>query len=292
MRQFACLALLAASSVAVAQHCSPRSGISIRFSTGFGYSAYHSLHHSPSRYYSTCPPSYGAGIVYRWYPTHSYSRPRVVCDPPAVVTFRNDCPSRPALPPVVKVIVVNAPEREDSAPTRVRVVKEAPVRIVTTCDGTCVTECDACRTRLSGGWASLARGDAHAALREFSFEVEKHPDDARAKVGYALALAATGDHTNSVWAIRRALKLNEAALDQAPKAPDFRERVREIRDAFAQRAASDQARAADRFMVAALSHMLGEHGRAEEALTAAALAGDTDESVTILRARIESAAGG
>jgi hypothetical protein len=286
MRQFVCIALLAATSAALGQHCSPNSGISIRFSTGFGYSTYH----HPSRYYSTCPPYYGAGVVYRRYPTYSYTRPRVVCDPPAVVTFRNDCPPRQPLPPVAKIIVVNAADHDEPAPTRVTVVRQAPVRVVTTCDGVCEIECDACRARLSGGWAYLARGDARTALREFSFEVEKHPDDARAKVGYALALAFTDDFINSVWAIRRAIKLNAAALEQAPKAPDFRERVREIRDAFAQRAASDQARAADRFMVAALSHMLGEHGRAEESLTAAELAGDTDESVAILRARIESAA--
>lgn len=66
------------------------------------------------------------------------------------------------------------------------------------------------------GWTQLAEGRPDEALRIFSDEVYLSPDRAVARVGKALALAHEGHLGEGVSIMRSAVRIDPAALEQAP----------------------------------------------------------------------------
>ena len=66
--------------------------------------------------------------------------------------------------------------------------------------------------RESSGWVQLANGQVLAALDSFTREINSYPKAGIPKIGYALAIAADGDLTRAVLAMREALRHDPDSL--------------------------------------------------------------------------------
>ena len=64
-------------------------------------------------------------------------------------------------------------------------------------------------------WSLLRRGETRRAVREFAVLALRSMDDARPKIGFALAAADLGRDGSAVKALRRALELDRSALRAA-----------------------------------------------------------------------------
>lgn len=219
-------------------------GYGHRQSDWFGYGGSHHGHRSLAhRVYSH--------DVYYHRPVHTtvvVERP--VCPPPAVIVERPYCPTpvvverpvyidRPVVQPVVREVpVYREIERDPYAEHRV-------------------------------GWDALFSADYQFARDYFEREVTQRPNDPVSRVGFALALAASGLDDQADWAMRRA---SRAGLDRARGQVPVG-RLDHLLRALEQRYSERSFEYNDRwFMVASLRYVQGDTpgaGRAaDEALRA------------------------
>ena len=78
------------------------------------------------------------------------------------------------------------------------------------------------------GWLLLAKGEAHKALKTFSVQKRKNPNNSILKVGYALAAAETGDLHKGVSAMRGALRSDPDALHNLSLDEDLQGIVKDL----------------------------------------------------------------
>ncbi|MCS3904066.1 hypothetical protein J2T55_002099 [Methylohalomonas lacus] len=61
-------------------------------------------------------------------------------------------------------------------------------------------------------WEALAAGHNRLALRQFSQQAQRVPQQSEARIGYALASAHLGDLDRGIWAVKRALQYDAESL--------------------------------------------------------------------------------
>lgn len=128
-------------------------------------------------------------------------------------------------------------------------------------------------TRL--GWSLLARGEAHNALKIFSIQTRNDPSNSILKVGYALALAETGDLHKGVSAMRGALRSDPDSLHYLILDEDLQGIVKSLISRYEDDSShTTLAIAARDFMIASLYYLLGDADSAGLILPAQ----DTDSS--------------
>lgn len=75
-----------------------------------------------------------------------------------------------------------------------------------------VTDSVAVDERLAQAWALLEQGEANRAQGFFALAAVKSPDDAEAKLGFALSTAMLGDTDRAEWSANRALSVDQGEL--------------------------------------------------------------------------------
>lgn len=75
-----------------------------------------------------------------------------------------------------------------------------------------VTDTVAADDRLAQAWDLLEKGEANRAQGFFALAAAKAPDDAVAKLGFALASAEMGDTARAEWSVGRALGVDDGEL--------------------------------------------------------------------------------
>lgn len=75
-----------------------------------------------------------------------------------------------------------------------------------------ITDTVAVDDRLAQAWDLLEKGEANRAQGFFAMAASKAPDDAVAKLGFALASAEMGDVSRAEWSAKRALGVDEGEL--------------------------------------------------------------------------------
>ncbi len=75
-----------------------------------------------------------------------------------------------------------------------------------------VTDTMAVDDRLAQAWELLEQGQANRAQGFFAMASSKSPDDAVAKLGFALASAEMGDVSRAEWSAKRAISVDEGEL--------------------------------------------------------------------------------
>lgn len=125
------------------------------------------------------------------------------------------------------------------------------------------------------GWLLLASGEAHRALKTFSVQTRKDPNNSILKVGYALAAAETGDLHKGVSAMRGALRSDPDSLHNLTLDEDLQGIVKNLIHRYEDdRYDTTLATAATDFMIASLYYLLGDAESAGLVLPAQ----DTDSS--------------
>jgi len=125
------------------------------------------------------------------------------------------------------------------------------------------------------GWLLLARGEAQRALKTFSVQTRKDPNNSILKVGYALASAETGDLHKGVSAMRGALRSDPGSLHNLKLDEDLQGIVKDLIHRYEDdRDDTSLATAATDFMIASLYYLLGDAESAGLVLPAQ----DTDSS--------------
>ena len=125
------------------------------------------------------------------------------------------------------------------------------------------------------GWLLLARGEAQRALKTFSVQTRKDPNNSILKVGYALASAETGDLHKGVSAMRGALRSDPGSLHNLKLDEDLQGIVKNLIHRYEDdREDTNLATAATNFMIASLYYLLGDAESAGLVLPAQ----DTDSS--------------
>lgn len=125
------------------------------------------------------------------------------------------------------------------------------------------------------GWLLLASGEAHRALKTFSVQTRKAPNNGILKVGYALAAAETGDLHKGVSAMRGALRSDPDSLHNLTLDEDLQGIVKNLIHRYEDdRYDTTLATAATDFMIASLYYLLGDAESAGLVLPAQ----DTDSS--------------
>ena len=128
---------------------------------------------------------------------------------------------------------------------------------------------------ISLGWLLLASGEAHRALKTFSIQTRKTPNNSIIKVGYALAAAETGDLHKGVSAMRGALRSDPDSLHNLTLDEDLQGIVKNLVHRYEDdRDDTSLATAATDFMIASLYYLLGDTESAGLILPAQ----DTDSS--------------
>jgi len=179
--------------------------------------------------------------------------------------------------------------RRDPYPTRVKVYTPPPVVIVDRLRGRYSD-----RDRPDDAWTALALGDAHTARAAFSKLAASHPSDAAPKVGYAIAAALESDDDSAAWAFRRALTIDPFGVDRTPLPAGVVEALESLMYRYRDKAEHARSREDSTqafFLLATVSHLLGDHDAAQEALHALQAAGEDDLATRNLRALVDRAAG-
>ncbi len=149
------------------------------------------------------------------------------------------------------------------------------------------------RDRPIHAWEALALGDAHTARSRFSKLAAAHPSDAAPKVGYAIAAALESDDDSAAWAFRRALTIDPLGVDQTPLPAGVVEALESLMYRYRDKAENARSRDASTqafFLLATVSHLLGDHDAAQEALHALRAAGEDGLAVRNLASLVDRAA--
>jgi tetratricopeptide (TPR) repeat protein len=112
-------------------------------------------------------------------------------------------------------------------------------------------------TRL--GWLLLANGEVHSAVKTFSIQTRKDPNNSILKVGYALAVAETGELHEGVSVMRGALRSDPDSLHYLMLDEDLQGIVKNLIHRYEDDSSyTSLATAARNFMVASLYYLLGD----------------------------------
>ena len=125
------------------------------------------------------------------------------------------------------------------------------------------------------GWSLLARGEAHNAVKIFTIQTRNDPGNSILKVGYALAVAETGDLHKGISGMRGALRSDPDSLHHLILDEDLQGIVKNLVFQYEDGSSHNTlATAARNFMIASLYYLLGDAESAGLVLPAQ----DTDSS--------------
>lgn len=127
-------------------------------------------------------------------------------------------------------------------------------------------------------WSALA-ADTDRAEDDFASLALAYPGHSRPKAGYALARAAQGDDDTAIWNMRRALRVDSAALREVPLTPQLEAKLRALLTRYTESEEHELSAADATFMSATLHLLLGEADAARTAARTAFKEGDRDASV-------------
>ncbi len=125
------------------------------------------------------------------------------------------------------------------------------------------------------GWTLLAEGHSREALLWFARQATNNPRAGQPKVGYALVVAADGNLSRGVWAMRRAFRLNGETLVYMVLDEPLRKPVGELINAYESASPDSVGLADSAFMRAALNYLIGRYDSANKLAREARNAGDT-----------------
>ena len=141
------------------------------------------------------------------------------------------------------------------------------------------------------GWTLLAQGRPSDALQVFSRQAVNNPAKGGPKVGYGLAAASTGDLARGTWAMRRAIRIDPAALHYITLDDALRPRVNELITRYASEAERSGSSQEAAFMLASLHYLAGDTDAARASISMAIDGGDQSKSSDHLRTLIEERSG-
>jgi hypothetical protein len=127
-------------------------------------------------------------------------------------------------------------------------------------------------------WSFVNRRVAQAALREFAIEALRHPDEAEAKAGFAIAAAILGQDEKACWALRRAAATGLDSLHALVATGGGADgQIRLLITRYGARRGADA-----RFVTAMLHWLLGEDTLAQQNAAMAIAAGDGDPALAAI----------
>jgi hypothetical protein len=231
---------------------------------GYGYG--YGYHRRPF-YRDVCYPRYHAPrTVYRT----TYVVPRYRSS----YTYRDYVASSPTY--------VIEPERRDYT-YKARVEKVADREDVVVIEDEPRDETPVTFVSAAGAWEDLSQGQTGDALRAFAALVEAAPDDAVARLGYALTQAEHGQLNAAVTNMRRAIQQNVEVADDAPLDESTKLIIDGLIDDYMALLDRPSKRADACFMLAALLHLTDDHDLARRYADRAAEAGDKSAANAALR---------
>lgn len=176
-------------------------GSGIGFSTGISIGSFWGCYRPTYSYWDGCGSSWGGYTGWysprynyrapRYYTPRRYSYPRYYRSNRWYNDYRCEVDVAEPLPAAITV-----------ASTHDRPVNRTPE----------VTDTVAVDDRLAQAWELLEKGEANRAQGFFALAASKAPDDAVAKIGFALACAEMDDTARAEWSARRALTVDEGEL--------------------------------------------------------------------------------
>ncbi len=131
----------------------------------------------------------------------------------------------------------------------------------------------------NGGWSLLAASHPRQALLWFAHRATDNPQAARPKVGYALAVAADGNLSRGVWAMRRAFRLHGPDIVYMVLDEPLHKPVGKLIDAYDAASPDTVDKADSAFMRAAMNYLIGRYKSAEALAETARRAGDKSRSI-------------
>lgn len=137
----------------------------------------------------------------------------------------------------------------------------------------------------SSAWLTLVQGQYHEALNIFAKEAQSHPSSGVPKVGYALAIASSGNLDRGMWAMRRAFRIDPNSLHYL----ELDEKGHLLIDNLIGQY-STQENGADidhAFMVSALNYLKHDYAAAKKSIASAQHYGDKSSSFTNLQRLID-----
>jgi len=237
---------------------------------GYGYGYKYGYHRRPY-YRDVCYPTYRSPrtvyrttyIVPRYRSSYTY-RDYVAASPTYVVE-----PERRDY--TYKARVEEVADREDVVVIEDEPRDQAPVTFVSA----------------AGAWEDLSQGQTGDALRAFAALVEAAPDDAVARLGYALTQAEHGQLNAAVTNMRRAIERNVELAADAPLDASIKLIIDGLIDDYMALLDRPTRRADASFMLAALLHLTDDADLARRYADRAAEAGDTSAANAALRVGVE-----
>lgn len=136
--------------------------------------------------------------------------------------------------------------------------------------------------RESSGWIQLSNGQVKAALESFAGEMEYYPNAGIPKVGYALAVAASGDLIRAVLAMREALRFDPDSLQYIYLDEKLFNLVDELIDKYEYLLQFNNRRPDEAFMVSTLYYLERDYMSAHDAIGRAISDGDRSLSMNNL----------
>ena len=133
--------------------------------------------------------------------------------------------------------------------------EEAPVTSAASDD---VRDPSLASPRSKVAWTLLNRGRYSEALRNFTRLTNRYPGSGRQKIGYALASAGSGYLVQGARAMRRALRMDHAALRDLRGEPGLRPHLEKLASRYRRRLISEDDNQEMALMLGALSYLLGE----------------------------------
>lgn len=132
------------------------------------------------------------------------------------------------------------------------------------------------------GWTLLADGRSAAALSVFANQAERDPTNSVPKIGYSLAMAARGDLSGGVRAMRRACRIDPDSMHNLKLDARLQPTLDRLADRYQVRM-NTRDRTDSAFMLAALKYLRQDRQGAQAAAEIAATHGDRSESLAHLR---------
>ena len=142
--------------------------------------------------------------------------------------------------------------------------------------------------RESSGWVQLSNGQIMAALDSFNREINYYPAAGIPKVGYALAVAASGDLTSAILAMREALRNDPDSLQYIYLDEKLLDLVDGLIEKYEFPLQFDNRRPDEAFMVSALYYIEQDFISAHNAIGRAISDGDNSVSVNNLHGIINA----
>ncbi len=110
----------------------------------------------------------------------------------------------------------------------------------------------------SDGWTALIENEPSKAISLFSDEFRAHPIAGIPKVGFALAIAKSGNLEKGVWAMRRAFRIDPTSLGQLASDTRLHPVIDELLEQYEYESHRKNSQKDTGFMISALHYLKGD----------------------------------